>query len=214
MDNIFEMEPLFPEDRHHKLSDLSVNVAQKAASLNHRLHPIVAETVGNLIRSMNCYYSNLIEGHNTTPVDIEKALANNYSSDHKKRALQQEAHAHIDVQTLIDFNEHPTPIISEDFIIWIHKEFYKRLPEDFLSVENPDTGKKIKIKPGELRSGYVRVGTHIPPSPESLPSFITRFVEVYGNSNLSHVKKIIGVAASHHRLLWIHPFYDGNGRVA
>ena len=25
---------------------------------------------------------------------------------------------------------------------------------------------------------------------------------------------MIGVAASHHRLLWIHPFLDGNGRVA
>ncbi|ASV84481.1 hypothetical protein CES85_5275 [Ochrobactrum quorumnocens] len=30
--------------------------------------------LADLVRSMNCYYSNLIEGHNTHPVDIERAL--------------------------------------------------------------------------------------------------------------------------------------------
>jgi len=30
---------------------------------------------------MNCYYSNLIEGHDTHPVDIERALNNDYSGD-------------------------------------------------------------------------------------------------------------------------------------
>jgi len=27
-------------------------------------------------------------------------------------------------------------------------------------------------------------------------------------------EEIVAVAAAHHRFLWIHPFYDGNGRVA
>jgi hypothetical protein len=41
-------------------------VCQKASS------PVLA----NLVRSMNCYYSKLIEGHDTHPVDIERALKN------------------------------------------------------------------------------------------------------------------------------------------
>ena len=51
---------------------------------------------------MNCYYSNLIEGHRTRPIDIERALAQDFSSDLEQRNLQLEAKAHIEVQTLLD----------------------------------------------------------------------------------------------------------------
>lgn len=51
---------------------------------------------------MNCYYSNLIEGHDRHPVDIERALSNDYSTDARKRDLQLEAKAHITVQRWID----------------------------------------------------------------------------------------------------------------
>ena len=51
---------------------------------------------------MNCYYSNLIEGHYTHPVDIERALKDEYSADPEKRDLQLEAKAHIKVQEWID----------------------------------------------------------------------------------------------------------------
>lgn len=44
---------------------------------------------------MNCYYSNLIEGHDTHPTDIERALKNDYSNDPRKRDLQLVAKAHI-----------------------------------------------------------------------------------------------------------------------
>lgn len=50
----------------------------------------------------NCYYSNLIEGHDTHPVDIERALKEDYSTDAKKRNLQLDAKAHIAVQEWID----------------------------------------------------------------------------------------------------------------
>jgi Fic family protein len=43
---------------------------------------------------------------------------------------------------------------------------------------------------------------------------MARFEEAYGSTRLSKVRRIVAVAAAHHRLLWIHPLYDGNGRVA
>src|ERR1700685_279597 len=58
--------------------------------------------LADLVRSMNCYYSNLIEGHDTHPVDIERALKNDYSADRTKRDLQLEAKAHISVQQWLD----------------------------------------------------------------------------------------------------------------
>jgi hypothetical protein len=51
---------------------------------------------------MNCYYSNLIEGHSTHPIAIERAMRKNYDEDPKKRNLQIEAEAHVAVQRWID----------------------------------------------------------------------------------------------------------------
>jgi Fic family protein len=169
--------------------------------------------VGDLVRSMNCYYSNLIEGHNTYPSDIDRALADDFDKDQKKRNLQLEAKAHIEVQRMIDFGQAPSPTVSTDFILWVHREFCQRLPEDLLWVESPTTKKRIKIVPGELRNDPVQVGRHIPPPPDELKAYLDRFVEAYTATHLSKLRKIIGVAAAHHRLLWIHPFLDGNGRV-
>jgi len=41
-----------------------------------------------------------------------------------------------------------------------------------------------------------------------------RFEEAYDATRLTKSRQVIAVAAAHHRFLWIHPFLDGNGRVA
>lgn len=41
-----------------------------------------------------------------------------------------------------------------------------------------------------------------------------RLVEGYGGKNLTRQRRIMAVVAAHHRLLWVDPFLDGNGRVA
>src|SRR5215813_10001672 len=104
-ESISEMEPLLigETSRHRaKLTDMAVELAQKAAGFRRSLPESLLSSLANLVRAMNCYYSNLIEGHDTHPVDIEKALKNDYSSDAHKRDLQLEAKAHIEVQKWID----------------------------------------------------------------------------------------------------------------
>lgn len=210
---LHEMSPLFPPENDRKLEDLALNLIQLNASLSASIPKHLHSTVGRLVRAMNCYYSNLIEGHNTHPRDIEKALKADYSKDKQKRDLQLEAKAHIEVQTLIEEQSPKSDPFSEEFIRWVHKEFCDRLPEDLLWVENPDTGERKKVQPGVLRSGGVQVGMHKPPAAKSLEKFLSIYEKEYGNASLSSMRKIISVAAAHHRLLWIHPFYDGNGRV-
>jgi Fic family protein len=100
-----------------------------------------------------------------------------------------------------------------EFIRWVHKEFCQQLPEELLVVWDPKTGRKEKVIPGELRQTMVKVGHHIPPAPTDLPPLLERFAAAYGNEKLPKIQRIIGIAASHHRLLWIHPSTDGNGRV-
>lgn len=209
------MEPLLPPEGTGELNDLAVDLVSKASSFAGMLNPVVSKSVGTLVRSMNCYYSNLIEGHDTTPREIDRALADDYSIEPKKRALQKEAVAHIATQKLIDdgFSPDCYPISSE-YSRWIHKEFYNRLPESLRwTPEDPDTGEKKQIIPGVERDGTVVVGRHIPPLPENLNAFLKRFDEAYDPNKLSKIQRIVSTAASHHRYAWIHPFYDGNGRV-
>jgi Fic family protein len=204
------MEPMLPSEGNRELEDLVVSLIQATSSLKAILKPRMTETLGNLVRNMNCYYSNLIEGHNTTPRDIERALAEDFSSNPEKHDLQLEAKAHIEVQKLIDFRENQD-IVSIDFIQLLHREFCSRLPDNLLWI-GEETNKK-RVIAGKFRTGRVVVGEHTPPDADKIEKFLGRFVEVYHPNKLSKVKQIIAVASAHHRLLWIHPFYDGNGRV-
>lgn len=214
IENIGLMEPMLPPEANLELNDLAFELVFKASSFAGMLNPVVSQSVGALVRSMNCYYSNLIEGHDTQPRDIDRVLAQDYSSEPAKRALQKEAVAHIDVQLLIDegLKANLNPISSE-YGRWIHEEFCSRSPEELLWVKNPDTGIKVKIIPGHYRDGNVQVGRHIPPKPENLSHFLDRFDEAYDINKLSKLQRIISIPAAYHRYVWIHPFYDGNGRV-
>jgi Fic family protein len=206
------MEPLLPEESRG-LENLATDLVAKASGLAGRVNPILGAGIGDLVRSMNCYYSNLIEGHQTLPVDIDRALNGDFAQEPQRRNLQKEARAHIEVQRLIDRGDAPSPVVSTEFITWVHRQFCERLPDELLWITNPDTGERLRVVPGELRKRHVKVGRLVPIDPDDIPAFLNRFSEAYNSPMLSKLRKIIGVAASHHRLLWVHPFLDGNGRV-
>jgi len=209
------LEPLLvSQDSRHRaeLSDLAIRLAQASAGFRYSLPDGVVVALADLVRSMNCYYSNLIEGHDTHPVDIERALKSDYSADSEKRILQKEAFAHISVQQWIDRGELKDSAISKNSLKEIHQRFYDLLPDELLWSQNPDTGERTKVISGQFRQRDVKVGQHIPISPGAIPRFLDRFEDAY--SNLGTMDSILAAAAAHHRLLWIHPFLDGNGRVA
>jgi Fic family protein len=209
------MEPLLIADgsRHRAaLTDLALELAQKSAGLRRSLPESLLASLADLVRSMNCYYSNLIEGHDTHPIDIERALKNDYSKDAKKRDLQKEAKAHIAVQQWIDAGGLKGCVVEVDSLREIHRRFCELLPDDLLWIVDPATKKRIKVVPGELRQRDVAVGKHIAISAPAVPRFLHHFEDVYGR--LGKTETILATASAHHRLTWIHPFADGNGRVA
>ncbi len=209
------MEPLLvSEDSAHRpnLTELAVELAAKSAGLRRSLPEGAIAALADLVRAMNCYYSNLIEGHDTHPVDIERALRNDYSDEPGKRNLQLEAKAHVAVQAWIDAGGLAGRVATRSGICEIHQRFGEQLPDDLLWAENPESGERIRMEPGTLRDRDVKVGAHVPISPGAVPRFLRRFEAVYGQ--LGKAATILSAAAAHHRLLWIHPFVDGNGRVA
>lgn len=209
------MEPMVIAEGSHRrgeLTDLAVDAAARSAGFSRSLPDGVRTALADLVRAMNCYYSNLIEGHDTHPIDIERALNNDYSNDPRKRDLQLEAKAHMTVQQWIDAGGLKDRSVSLAAIKEIHHRFCTLLPDDLLWIENPDTGERLRVVPGRLRDRDVRVGRHIPVTPGAVPRFLAHFQNTY--SRLGRTEKIVSAAAAHHRLLWIHPFLDGNGRVA
>ena len=195
-----------------RLADLAVELAAKSAGFRRSLPAGILHSLAHLVRSMNCYYSNLIEGHDTHPVDIERALNNDYNTDPKKRDLQKEARAYIAVQAWIDEGGLKGRATTREGLLETHRRFCELLPNDLLWVKNPQTQEDARVVPGILREHDVVVGRHVAISPPALPRFLERFEVAY--NNLGKVGAIIASATAHHRFLWIHPFADGNGRVA
>lgn len=195
-----------------ELTDMTVELASASAALRSALPEGIVCALATLLRAMNCYYSNLIEGHDTHPVDIERALKDDFSTEPEKRDLQLEAKAHIEVQAWIDEGGLASGPASTASLVEIHRRFCAALPAGLLEAEDPNTGERVTVTPGTLRQRDVRVGRHVPISPGAIPRFLERFEAGYGH--LGRTESILGAAGAHHRLLWIHPFMDGNGRVA
>lgn len=212
------IEPCVLDEANAEIVDLVAMLSGESQALGARLHPRSAAALADLVRVMNCYYSNLIEGHNTAPRDIERALADQLDTTGERRNLQLEARAHIRVQREVDrrfgAGELPEPA-SGAFIRWLHHSFYDEAPETALIVEGG--GKQLRMTPGEYRSRTdheVSVGRHLPPSAAAVDAFMAHFERRYRFENLRAGSRILAMAASHHRLNYIHPFLDGNGRVS
>lgn len=212
------IEPARLEDIPEAVSDLVAELSAASAKLESALNPRTAASLAQLVRIMNSYYSNLIEGHNTRPKDIERALAGQLDANVERRNLQLEAAAHVRVQTEID-RLHAAQELSEpaspEFIRWLHREFYRDAPPDMLRMKNGD--REFVMEPGAWRSQPehdVTVGRHHPPASERIGDFMTYFAERYRFDRMGKAARILAIPAAHHRINYIHPFPDGNGRVS
>lgn len=213
------IDPCLPEKLNPDVVDVIASLSTAAQRLGARLHPATSRSLADIVRVMNCYYSNLIEGHNTRLTDIEAALHDQHDEQKEIRSLQIEAVAHINVQKEIDHlyskGVLPEPA-SGNFLRFIHKRFYAYLPEDMRRLEAAGTG-VLFVQPGCYRTDareQVVVGRHQPPVSSSVSGFMEYFESRYALSHLGKGMQLAALAAAHHRFNYIHPFLDGNGRVS
>lgn len=210
------MEPLLPRREEAGLVELACRILFESGRLSGSVHArVVREKVAGLIRAMNCYYSNLIEGHKTLPRDMERALRREFASDPVVRDHQLLALAHMDIEQRLDewIAAPGVEVYHPDFICGLHRAFYEKLPASMKEAQTI-SGKRHVIIPGAYRDYMVDVGRHTPPPPASLSAFMARFCRFYGTLEVTPDQRLVAIAAAHHRLAWIHPFGDGNGRVA
>ena len=207
----YQFEPLLPQFNLEPLRARSRVVIEQSWKLSASAHPDTIASLRELVREMNSYYSNRIEGQSPHPRNISRALHRDFSDKPDIARLQRVALAHIEAEKELEAisadDAQNAPPLSAAFVQKAHAALYGRLVEaDRLTPEN------IPVEPGQFRTVQVAVGRHEPPPPDALPAFLKRFDEVYVPPGQLEDTLLIA-ASAHQRMAWIHPFIDGNGRA-
>lgn len=217
MQAISRMEPMFPMDADLvPLIELAGDLRTESARMMPRIGPSARSSLALVLRAMNSYYSNKIEGQHTYPADLEAALHNNFSPDAETKRRQELAIAHMEVEHHLEELTKSVPWaehFDRPWIAGIHRQLYDRLDPASRVILDADGNARGEMEPGELRKGRVIVGSHLAPEPADLDELLGHFKFRYGETGWSESRKLVIAGASLHRLSWIHPFPDGNGRV-
>ncbi|ADP16405.1 Fic family protein 1 [Achromobacter xylosoxidans A8] len=183
------------------------HVVNQASELGGLAHSATLASLHELLRSMNSYYSNRIEGQSTTPRNIDAALRHKFSDKPEIAQLQRIAVAHIEAEKDVEAQAAHASALNADFIKIAHRALYGRLaPEDRRTKDG------LVVEPEKLREVDVSVGRHNPPVWQSLPRFMEAFTKHYDRPRPADAR-LIAIACAHHRMAWMHPFADGNGRA-
>lgn len=211
------IEPVLPmEAEQLPLMEVAADLRTEVARLLPGIGASSREALALLLRAMNSYYSNKIEGQHTYPADLELALQQQFSADMDVRRRQELAVAHMQVEAMLEPEARVMEWSGHFSAAWvqrIHRELYQRLDEGSRVIVDEQGKPRTIMLPGEFRSGYVKVGYHEAPPPEALAELMAHFEFRYRNA-AGESTKLLLAGSSLHRLSWIHPFPDGNGRVS
>jgi Fic family protein len=208
-DSPHQLQPLLPSPaRQEPLLAQAHDLAMAATPLAGV--PVAPELRG-LLRAMNSYYTNRIEGQHTRPLEIEQALRKDFSGNAALAARQRLALAHMDAEAELEARyagpAGAQALYSPDAVADLHRSLFARLPAQDLQADGG-----VALQPGQWRDREVSVGRHVAPTAASIPALLQRWAQVYGGVRRGEAT-LVALAAAHQRLGWVHPFVDGNGRV-
>ena len=216
-DQPHQFEPLLPrEEAAHGLLEKAHTLLGLAHQVTGRADPSAMKPLGQLLRGMNSYYTNKIEGQHTLPSQLESALKQQFSADADIQRKQRMALAHMEAEQWAETayaGADWRTLFAPEVVCALHTQLFEHLPEADRIIKDPEYSERdYAMQPGAWRTREVRVGAHESPAAASVPMFMQRFADVYRTTRMGELA-VLAVAAAHHRLAWIHPFPDGNGRV-
>jgi Fic family protein len=212
--------PPLPSRQLGQIKDMAQDVIVASSTLEGRIAGETAQALGDRLRFINSYHSNLIEGHKTTILDIEAALHKDYSRDAQRRYVQELCAAHVKTERALMqglLSNPPDNPCSFDYVSSIHRTFYDQLSAEHQFTHNQGGFTTFSVMPGQLRDDAVSLDggmTAHGPDVRQLPRCYETFSRLYDPAAFHGDERLIAAAASHHRLVWLHPFRDGNGRVS
>lgn len=173
--------------------------------------PALRQSLDAQLRAMNSYYSNKIEGQQTLPADIERAVHSQFDMDRERARRQRLALAHMEAERSLEAawsGIAARELFRPACVVEIHGDLYRRLPG-----ADRVTDDGLAVVPGELRARPVSAGRHVAPPAELVPELLSAWGHAYSEMQGTE-RLVVGIACAHHRLTWVHPFIDGNGRTA
>jgi Fic family protein len=170
-----------------------------------KLRPLSANAVAKLKEQFAIemtYNSNAIEGNRLTLKETYLVISEGITVKGKSLKDHLEANDHYEaIHFLYDLTEHDRKhTISEHLFRSLHQ----------LVVQKTDSPNAGKYRHGDV---MITGSTHKPPSAHELPHLMREFM-VWIKSNAGKYHPVELAALAHHRLVFIHPFVDGNGRTA
>ncbi|MCW3152797.1 Fic family protein [Achromobacter spanius] len=208
-DSPHQFLPLQPaEAASVRLLERARAIVHQSVELGALAHPATRDALRDLLRNMNSYYSNRIEGQSTTPRNIEAALHQEFSDRPEVAQLQRIAVAHIQAEKAMSRLADTQGALGADFATAAHGALYSHL-----DARDRTTQDGYVVQPAALRTIDVTVGRHHPPAWQSLPQFLAAFTQHYDRPRPADAQ-LIAIACAHHRMAWMHPFADGNGRAS
>ncbi|ROO30637.1 Fic family protein [Salinisphaera japonica] len=202
-------------DPDRVLASQAHRLAQKSAALS-ALPPATRPALQSMLRTVNTYYSNLIEGQSTHPVAVDRAIRAGMETQTPGVLISlalREAEETIATRQAVAAFERPT---TPEFIRHIHELIFSKIPESARRTTAAEGDRTIVVEPGVFRAVDVQVARHVTIAYGQLAGALSRFDEQYRPDRVSlrGDQGLIAAAAAHHRLVFLYPFADGNGRVA
>ncbi len=182
------------------LEKLLERIYQKKKKLD-KMRPIPAYAVKSIKESLALewtYNSNSIEGNTLTLQETKMVIEEGFTIKGKSLREHFEAVNHQDAITFIENLIHKNYVVSDVDILKVHELVLQKIERDFA---------------GRYRNSGVRItgANFVPPNALKVDSLMTELINWV---NESETDIVIKSAIFHHRFVWIHPFFDGNGRTA
>ena len=166
-----------------------------------KLRPIPTYALKSIKESLMIewtYNSNSIEGNTLTLQETKMVIEEGFTIKGKSLREHFEAVNHQEAIELVESLISDSYILKETDILNIHELVLQKIEKDFA---------------GRFRTSGVRISgaNFVPPNALKIDDYITELTDWTNTSDMNIVLKS---AIFHHRFVWIHPFFDGNGRTA
>jgi len=166
-------------------------------------HPKIFYQLKNIFHLLESVGSARIEGNRTTLTEyIERKIEGSKTKDERFLEIENNEEALIFIEKNIDNHK-----IDRAFLSQIHKIITKNLtpPPDGEGSNNSGNYRKTNV--------VITGSSYIPPDVSTVASYMEELFDFIDKSDPPQYD-LLKVAIAHHRFAWIHPFDNGNGRVA
>lgn len=184
----------------YKVHDSLKKIGEKKTRLD-TFRPFPSYAVNSIKESLTLewtYNSNSIEGNTLTLQETRMVIEDGLTVSGKPLREHFETVNHHEAISYVESIVEPDYKISERDILNIHELVLDKIDKEFA---------------GRIRNAGVRISgaNFLPPNARKVPDLFEELID--WSNHTSDLHPVIKATIFHHRFVWIHPFFDGNGRT-